>query len=165
MENSSYKVAILSDTHGYLPESARKIIESSDIVIHAGDIGSMELLVYLNEKKAYCVAGNADDGEIRGLLGEMKHFKIGKVRFFLVHDAGPFPYYNAAVAQALKRCRVNVLVCGHTHIAKIQKNLTWKHLYVNPGACGNFGPHVKKTMILMDVGATINNIQLIELED
>jgi len=160
------RVVILSDTHGYLPQSAKKVIEQSDVVIHAGDIGSMELFLYLNERKAYCVYGNADPQEIRSLLSEYKYFVINKVKFFMIHDAGNFPYYNRTAIQALKRLKVNVFICGHTHIAKIARNMTWGHLYINPGACGNFGPHTKKTLVTMMVNSgSIDNVQLIELED
>ena len=39
-----YLVGVISDTHGYLPQSVLKVFQDTDLIIHAGDIGKQGLL-------------------------------------------------------------------------------------------------------------------------
>lgn len=159
-------VAIISDTHGYLPESAKRVLETADIIMHAGDIGSFEIFSYLKSKNAYMVKGNADDPTIQDLLPDHRIITMpDKSKIMLIHDAGPFDTYNAITVQLLRKYHISILVAGHTHIAKIQNSFSWGHLYINPGSCGNFGPHKKKTMVVFKFFNKIQDLKLIELED
>ena len=55
-------ISIISDTHGILDKSVEEHLSKSDIIIHAGDVMSIDLIKYLkkNYKKTYIVAGNND---------------------------------------------------------------------------------------------------------
>ncbi len=59
-----------------------------------------------------------------------------------------------------------LFICGHSHILRIKRDpeTTGAPLYVNPGAAGNHGFHVMKTMLRFDiVGSEIKNMEVIEL--
>ena len=55
-------ISIISDTHGILDKSVEEYLSKSDIIIHAGDVMSIDLIKHLkkNYKKTYIVAGNND---------------------------------------------------------------------------------------------------------
>lgn len=44
------KIGVLSDTHGHLPKEVYEFFKDVDLIIHAGDIGSVDVL---NELQAF----------------------------------------------------------------------------------------------------------------
>ena len=77
------KIAIISDSHGYLDESVINHIKKCDEVWHAGDIGNFKIIEYLRKiviTKA--VYGNIDGQDIRSEFPENLHF-IKKMRFLI----------------------------------------------------------------------------------
>ena len=58
------KIGVLSDTHGHLPKEVYEFFKDVDLIIHAGDIGSVDVLNELQAfKKTVAVYGNIDDFE------------------------------------------------------------------------------------------------------
>ena len=56
------KVGVLSDTHGRVAKEVLDFFKDVDIILHAGDIGSIEVLDTLRkEKKLVAVYGNCDN--------------------------------------------------------------------------------------------------------
>jgi predicted phosphodiesterase len=56
------RVAIVSDTHGHLCPEVRAVVESYDVAVHAGDIGSRRVLDLLQAGAGtvFAVRGNND---------------------------------------------------------------------------------------------------------
>ena len=80
-------ISIISDTHGILDKSVEEYLSKSDIIIHAGDVMSIDLIKYLkkNYKKTYIVAGNndiperyehTDDKKLINNLNKIETFKV-----------------------------------------------------------------------------------------
>lgn len=160
------KIALLSDTHGYLDKAILKYLTTADEIWHAGDIGSKEVLEQLQELpgKIKIVHGNIDNQQLRLMAPENQVFETSGAKILLTHIAGTPPRYNKKVKVLIEKHRPNILVCGHSHILKVKHDTHYNLLYINPGACGNHGFHKMRTIILFEItNAKPKNMRVIEL--
>lgn len=159
-------MGIISDTHGYLDPRVYEWFADCDEVWHAGDWGSVDLVLELRSwKKLRGVYGNVDDWQVRSELPEEEIFEVEGVKVWLRHIAGAPPSYEPDVRARLEEVRPQMLVCGHTHIARVERDPRYGNmLYVNPGAAGNFGPHTVRTILTCEIyNGKVRNMKLIEL--
>ena len=112
---------LVSDTH--VPVRARDLpgllwtaVDAADVVVHAGDWVSIDLLDALEARAARLVGvyGNNDGPELQARLPEVARVELAGVRVAVVHETG-------ASAGRERRCAaaypdVDVLVFGHSHI-------------------------------------------------
>jgi len=160
------KIAILSDTHGWLDDNILKFLHSADEIWHAGDIGSIEVYNELKKLsgKLRAVRGNIDDHNIRQLAPEVQHFKVDKTTILVTHIAGNPPKYNPNLRALISQHKPNILVCGHSHILKIMNDQANNLLFINPGACGHHGIHKMRTLVQFEIsGGKPQNMKVIEL--
>jgi putative phosphoesterase len=99
-----------------LPAPVWSAVDAADVVIHAGDWVSVELLDALEARARRLVGvyGNNDGAALRSRLPEVARVDLEGVRFAVVHETG-------AAAGRERRCAraypdVDVLVFGHSHI-------------------------------------------------
>ncbi len=60
---------------------------------------------------------------------------------------------------------IDLFVCGHSHILKVQYDNTYKFLTMNPGAAGKQGWQPCQTLLRFTIdGSKIDNLEVIELE-
>jgi uncharacterized protein len=116
-----------------LPAPVWAAVDSADVVIHAGDWVSLDLLNALEARarKLVGVFGNNDGPSLRARLPEVARVELGGVRFAVVHETG-------AAAGRERRCAraypdVDVLVFGHSHIPWDSTAETGLRL-LNPGS-------------------------------
>ncbi len=58
------QVGLISDTHSLLRPEATEALQGSDLIVHAGDIGSLDVIEALSEiAPVVAVRGNVDKGE------------------------------------------------------------------------------------------------------
>jgi putative phosphoesterase len=115
-------VAVISDTH--LPRGARRLpdacverIAGADLLLHAGDFMTAEVLRALESigPPLVGVHGNVDSAEVRRLLPAERVASVGEARIAIVHDAGP-------AAGRMERMRLRfadeagAVVFGHSHM-------------------------------------------------
>ncbi|MFK7815115.1 MAG: metallophosphoesterase family protein [Gammaproteobacteria bacterium] len=64
-EHDDITVGVLSDTHSHINPSVLHLLSKCDIILHAGDIGSIEVIKQLQEisKDVVSVCGNNDNPE------------------------------------------------------------------------------------------------------
>jgi putative phosphoesterase len=56
-------VGVISDTHGLLRPEALEVLEGVDLIVHAGDIGSPQIVAALREfAPFFAIRGNVDRG-------------------------------------------------------------------------------------------------------
>ena len=115
------RLLITADTHvpqraGDLPPALWAEVDKADVVVHAGDWVSVDLLDQLVPRAAQLVGvyGNNDGPDLRARLPEVAHALLDGVRIAVVHETGP-------AAGRERRCAVrfpdaDVLVFGHSHI-------------------------------------------------
>jgi putative phosphoesterase len=118
-------VGVVSDTHGTLsPEAFRTLADlDPQLVVHAGDIGSPEVLARLEMlAPVVAVLGNNDyPGEFGPHVRSRAEFDLLGVSFSVTH----IPSHLGALA-----CRV--AICGHTHVPKVEQ--CGACTVVNPGS-------------------------------
>lgn len=162
----SKQIGIISDTHGYLDPRVFEYFKDCDEVWHAGDIGTLGLIQELEKfKPIRAVYGNIDSHDIRYTCPEYHEFELEGVKIIMTHIAGKPGSYNPALRQKILQTRPAILVCGHSHIAKVQRDPKFAPLlYINPGAAGNHGFHKIKTIMRMELDAgKISKLEVVEL--
>ena len=99
-----------------LPAPVWAAVDAADVVVHAGDWVSVELLDALEARARRLVGvyGNNDGAALRARLPEVARVELEGVRFAVVHETG-------AATGRERRCAlaypdVDVLVFGHSHI-------------------------------------------------
>ena len=179
------RIGLLSDTHGLLDKRVFEHFKDVDEIWHAGDIGSEDVLRRLREfKPTRAVYGNMDSGDVRYSLPEFYRFRVEDVNVLMTHIGGYPGHYNpwlipwfrksleAKNAQTNDKMvndqMVNVIdlfVCGHSHILKVQYDPLYKFLTMNPGAAGKQGWQPSQTLLRFTIdGAKIDNLEVIELD-
>ena len=146
------KIAIISDTHGYIDDNAINHIKKCDELWHAGDIGNIKILDYLqNIIKTKAVYGNIDGAEIRKVCPENLFFKCEGINILMTHIGGRPEKYNKRVQKLLINQKPDIFICGHSHILIVKKDKKFNLLHINPGALGKEGFHKFRTMILLEI--------------
>ena len=142
-----------------------KYVNQTDEVWHAGDICRIDILEMLEKKVLVrSVYGNIDDHVVRSATNETNTFICEKVKVSIIHIGGKPPYYNKKTHTLIKKEKPKILVCGHSHILKVEYDKANNLLYLNPGAAGRHGFHKKRTMIRFEInGKEIENMEIIEL--
>jgi uncharacterized protein len=121
-------IGVLSDTHGHLYPEVAKQLEGVDHIVHAGDIGSSEVLQALRRiAPVTAVRGNVDSGGWADALPSRAEVDLGGVRFVVAHIA-PRPDSAGRAGQPV------VVVAGHSHVAALEERSGVLHL--NPGSAG-----------------------------
>ncbi|MFZ5573518.1 MAG: metallophosphoesterase family protein [Thermodesulfobacteriota bacterium] len=123
-KNTRYTIGLISDTHGRLPSAALSALNNCELVIHAGDIDSPEILDRLKETApTVAVRGNMDQGAWSLSLPESRIVRVGEVVLLVCHILDKRKPEDGAVT---------VVVYGHTHRpdAYMENGV----LFVNPGS-------------------------------
>lgn len=123
-----YVVGVISDTHGLLRPEALAALHGVDRIIHAGDIGSPEVLEQLARiAPVTAVRGNNDTGTWAETLPDTAVLRLGRTVLYVVHDL-----QQLSVDPAAAGC--TVVVSGHSHKpAALEREGV---LYFNPGSAG-----------------------------
>ena len=159
------KVLVISDTHSYIDDRIIKYASEADYVIHAGDIGNFDVIRKLKSvSKVLFVYGNIDGNEIRSESNKFEFFELNNLKILLTHISGKTPKYNKETLIKIKDHNPDLLIAGHSHILKIQYDKINKLIFLNPGAAGRHGFHLKRTMLRFTVDKKkIDNLEVIEL--
>lgn len=160
------KILILSDNHGFIEENLLRHAREADEVWHSGDWLSAESADVLQSVAIVrSVYGNVDGHVLRSMFPEELNFELEKVRVCMRHIAGYPGKYNSRAKAMIHNFKPHIFVCGHSHILKIMRDPSDRHLHINPGACGLKGFHLKRTMVSLEIDdGRIFNINVIEQE-
>lgn len=158
------KILLLSDTHGFLDDKILKYVSQADEVWHAGDIGDLSVTDTLKKlKPVRVVYGNIDGAQARMEFPLDLRFECEGVDVFMTHIAGSPGKFQSRVKDILKMNPPKILICGHSHILKVQFDKTFQVLYVNPGAAGIQGFHQVRTMLRFQLDkGKIEQMEVIE---
>ena len=120
-------IGVISDTHGLLRPEVFEIFRDVSLILHAGDIGSSDVLDALktlgardcrSRKQRHRRLGKADS--------QTEVAKVGRVKIYMIHDVKTITW------DSVKKC--DVVVSGHSHRPSIdERNGT---LLLNPGSAG-----------------------------
>jgi putative phosphoesterase len=136
-------VGVLSDTHGHLYPQVRRLLHGVDYIIHAGDVGSPQVLTGLRVMAPVtAVRGNCDIEPWASSLPPEAEVELGGVRILVGHMAGRL---RETLAREQGKADVRgagdsgpssfrVVVSGHTH--RVESEERDGVLHLNPGSAG-----------------------------
>jgi putative phosphoesterase len=111
-----------------LRPEALAALRGSDRIIHAGDVGSPEILRALAAiAPLTAVRGNIDKGAWTRRLPETDALEVGGISIFVLHDL-------AQLDLKPETAGFHVVISGHSHIPKQETRNGV--LYFNPGSAG-----------------------------
>jgi uncharacterized protein len=159
------RIGIISDTHSWLDEAVFAHFEQCDEIWHAGDFGTLELAMQLqNFRPLKGVWGNIDDASIRQVFPETRRWRCEDVEVLMTHIGGYPGKYAPAIRQELQTHPPQLFLCGHSHILKIMYDDTLQCLHINPGAAGRQGWHKVRTLVRLTIdGKVMKDCEVIEL--
>ncbi|MCU1353281.1 MAG: Phosphoesterase [Acidimicrobiales bacterium] len=131
------RVVVLADTHvglrsaRRLPDAAYAHLAEADVVLHAGDLVSPDLLDELaGFAPVHAVLGN-NDHELVGALPEALELDLGGVPVAMVHDSGPSKGRPARLRRRFPAA--DIVVFGHSHLPCDELGQDGQRLF-NPGS-------------------------------
>lgn len=124
----SVVIGVISDTHGLLRPDALEVLQGSRLILHAGDIGSPEILTELQSvAPVVAVRGNIDREPWARRLPWTEAVEIEGRIIYLLHDLEDLDLDPRAAG-------FSVVIFGHSHSPKVETRDDV--LFLNPGSAG-----------------------------
>jgi putative phosphoesterase len=118
----------VADSHGLLRPEALRRLRGVDRIVHAGDIGSSEVLAALRAMAPVtAVRGNNDRGTWARAIPETAILAVGRVRLYVLHDVKALDVDPRSAALA-------AVIAGHSHRPSLVERDGV--LFLNPGSIG-----------------------------
>ena len=149
------KVGLISDTHGLLRPEVMAALQGTDLIIHAGDVGRLDILAELQTiAPVVAIRGNIDTGDWAAELPGTAIADANGGSIYVLHDVYELALNPAAAG-------FQMVVSGHSH----QPGQTERDgvLYVNPGSAGPRRFRLPVTIALVDVSETKWRVSFVEL--
>jgi putative phosphoesterase len=131
------RVLVLADTHvqpggsRQLPHAVYPLLDAAELILHAGDVTSPDLLHQLGAyAPVEAVLGN-NDHELVGVLPEQTEVDVGGYRIGIIHDAGLDPGRPARMRRRFPDA--DLVVFGHSHMPLDHEGADGQRLF-NPGS-------------------------------
>lgn len=128
MTRQRWRIGVISDTHGLLRPEALAALQSVDRIVHAGDVGSPEVLQRLAAiAPVTAVRGNNDRGPWADALPLTDVLDVDGALLYVIHDVTELDLDPRAAGMA-------AVIAGHSHqpLAEERDGV----LYFNPGSAG-----------------------------
>jgi putative phosphoesterase len=152
-----YLVGVISDTHGLVRPEALAALQGVSVIIHAGDVGTPEVLQQLETvAPVVAVRGNTDRDTWAHRLPATEVVEIGLVSIYVLHNVSELDMDPVAAG-------FNVIVCGHSHQPLIVRRNGV--LYVNPGSAGARRLKTTPSLALMTIEGRSITEKIIGLGD
>ena len=159
------RIGLISDTHGFFDSKVEKHFNEVDQIWHAGDIGENAVLEKLQAfKSTRAVFGNIETQKMQESLPEIHIEEIEGIKMMMIHIAGRPGRYSKGITTLLKEHQPKVLICGHSHILRVERDPKFDLIYINPGAAGQQGFHKKRTLLRFSIdNGVLKHMEVIEL--
>jgi len=119
-------VGVTSDTHGFLPPALIQALSGVDLILHAGDLDTPDILQRLEEiAPVKAITGNTDHHPAFNKTPSTQLIEVGGVSIYMIHDL-------LRLNIDLPAAGVQVLIHGHLHVPEIRQRQDV--LYINPGS-------------------------------
>jgi putative phosphoesterase len=161
-------IAVISDTHmpkggRRLPDACVERIAGADLLLHAGDFSTLEVLHELEAigPPVVGVHGNVDSADLRRLLPEERVVEARGARIAVVHDAGA----RTGRLERMRRRfgdRADVVVFGHSHLP-LHEQAPGGFQILNPGSPTERRRAPSHTMGLIRVTSGLATCELLSL--
>jgi uncharacterized protein len=150
------RIGLISDTHGLLREEAVRALAGSELIIHAGDVGKLEILDALKAlAPVVAIRGNIDTEAWASTLPQTAVAEAGSVRFYVLHDLHALDLDAEAAG-------FHVVISGHSHKpGKSERGGVW---YINPGSAGPRRFSLPITVARLDLNKKPWALEFVDLE-
>ena len=121
-------IGVISDTHGLLRPEVLEIFKGVSLILHAGDIGTPEVLDDLRSiASVVAIRGNNDTGAWAKQIPETQTVHAGAVSLYMLHNLKELKLQPSDEDLA-------AVVSGHSH----KPSITHRGgvLFLNPGSAG-----------------------------
>ena len=127
----SLVLGIISDTHGLLREEAVAALRGADHIVHAGDIGDMQIIRALEQiAPVTYVEGNNDSRDGTDIV----RITVGGLRLLVTHILPRPRTPHRRVLASLRGEPADVVVFGHSHLP--HNEVIDGVRYFNPASAG-----------------------------
>lgn len=154
------RIGLISDTHGHLRPDVLAHFEGVDLILHAGDVGDLDVLVSLGAvAPVKAVFGNTDGFDIRSRLRDEIELEAGGRTIVVIHGdrfGTPTP---ARLQEAFPTA--DIVVFGHTHKPTLE--IVSGVLCVNPGAAGPPRFNLEPSIAVLDTVQEPPAVSFVEL--
>ena len=122
------RIGLIADTHGLLRPEALAALKNSELIIHAGDIGKLEVIEALNRvAPVLAIRGNNDrEGWAKG-IPDVLNLHVNGIKLQVIHNVHE-------IAADPRTAGFDAVISGHSHKPGVSKSD--EVLYVNPGSAG-----------------------------
>jgi hypothetical protein len=139
----TFRIGIISDTHGLLRPEAKRLLAGVDHIVHAGDIGDPDIIEVLRRiAPVTAIRGNVDAGDWAAAYSETELVCLTERSIYILHDLKALQIDPVARG-------IDVVVSGHSHVPKIET--ADGVLYVNPGSAGRRRFKLPITLATIDI--------------
>jgi putative phosphoesterase len=128
MASRVHALGVISDTHGLVRPEALAALAGADRIVHAGDIGSLQVLEALARvAPVTAVRGNNDRGDWAAGIAETEVVEVGGLALYVLHDVHELDLDPRAAGFA-------AVIAGHSHQPRQEERDGV--LFFNPGSAG-----------------------------
>jgi uncharacterized protein len=121
-------IGVISDTHGLLRPEALEFLRGSEHIIHAGDVGSPDIVPALETiAPVTAIRGNVDTQPWAQRFAETEVVELAGLHIYVIHDRNALDLNPQAAGFA-------AVISGHSHQPK--QEIKDGVLYFNPGSAG-----------------------------
>jgi putative phosphoesterase len=128
------RLGIIADTHGLLRPEVFEVFAEVDLILHAGDIGPLDLLTELEAlAPVLAVYGNCDGWDVRQRIPQVVERRIEGLDFVVTHG----DQLGSPAPESLHRLwpEADVIIYGHTH-RPLLTTVDLVRTVMNPGGAG-----------------------------
>ena len=121
-------LGVISDTHGLLRPEAAQHLTGVDHIVHAGDIGSPDIVPALqNIAPVTAIKGNIDRADWAREFADEEALEIAGHKIFVLHNRND-------LREPPEEAGYDIVISGHSHKPNIET--IGGVLYLNPGSAG-----------------------------
>ena len=141
---TTFRIGVISDTHGLLRPEAERLLAGVDHIIHGGDIGNPDIVPALRRiAPVTAIRGHVDKGDWAAEFADTELARPAGLSIYVLHDLNTLQIDPAADG-------IDVVVSGHSHVPKVQT--IGGVLYLNPGSAGRRRFRLPITLATIDIG-------------
>ncbi|HKS41128.1 MAG TPA: metallophosphoesterase family protein [Blastocatellia bacterium] len=154
------RLGVISDTHGLFDDRVATIFAGVDRIIHAGDIGKLEVIKRLEQiAPVIAVEGNND------WFGQFPTERVEEFdgqRVMIRHIFGELHQLEATDKKLVAKLQPNIVIFGHSH--RPYNEMLDSTMLFNPGSAGPRRFSLPRTVGLLTIHESQAEAQIISLD-
>ncbi|HEX5733136.1 MAG TPA: metallophosphoesterase family protein [Blastocatellia bacterium] len=154
------RIGVISDTHGMFDHTIVTLFDGVDAIIHAGDIGKLEVISRLEQiAPVIAVEGNND------WFNQFPTESIQKLAGHTVlirHIFGELHQLQTADRNMIERVQPDIVVFGHSHRPYVDR--LGRTMLFNPGSAGPRRFSLPRTVGLLSLAENHVEAEIIRLD-